>query len=982
MRRSVIIAFIFFQICLSAKAQVNLQEGLIAHYPFNGNLNDKSGNGYDLRANGGEFSTDRFGNISAYKLNGVSDYLESNRSVPFSPGTISFWVNMSQFPSNNPTQNCFFLCNDVIKIHCRKDSVDLDVYNDLNITKSTYKIELNKWYHIVVVRARGYYYLYINSILNSYGIDPDPSENFYWFLKIGNGNENFYSVEYFDDGSISYSSGVNPINFYDGKIDDIRFYSRELTEQEIKALYTLPKEVDPLIINSSTRSICNDQSYTIRANWDSSYTYQWMKNDKDITGATTDTIVINEPGIYKVRETNSNGKSDISAPVVINSFSVFAVDTTVQCGSTVRLKAKTNYTGTDSLIYSWSPAEGLNLADIPNPLVDIINTKTFSVAVRTQEGCYASDSLTVKIEPIVIYSNDTTIMCGTDAQLNLSTNFTGNDKLFYDWEPSAGLNNSHVPNPIAINPKPTTYSVKVSTENGCVSGKSVNVNTDSDLSGYIFYPFNGTVKAQNNYWYDLNAYGGRFSTDRFGYISAYEFNGTSDYLESNNEFSYSPTSSLSFWINMQSFPLNDADHKCLIVGLGGDEGTKSGIGVQCQKDSIIISDYSNSLILLHSNYKLHLNRWYHIVVAASVSYFPDANHNYMYYGQCFSLYINDTLRSGRCRGTNCSGCRPSAYFGKIQLGAIKNSTETLRTNFFNGKIDDVRFYFRTLSPEEVHILYNYKLSESLHPSVCMVSVNESDHNYVSWQKLAGSGIDSVFIFRESSPQNGSYEKIGKVPYSSSGIFIDSTSNAGLQSYGYKISLKDYCGYESEQSPPHKTIHLTMNKGVGFDWNLNWEPYSGIPVGTYDIYRGTSKTDLKYIGSVSGSITSFTDVDAPSGILYYRVRFDLPLECLNPDQPEFTGSESNIVSNSDLKETDLILDNAIFYPNPADNSIYIRRCNSDKAYLYIYNMDGKLLLSRQLTNDGNIMDISVLNPGAYLVKLVDSGISSRKILIKK
>jgi|WetSurMetagenome_2_1015567.scaffolds.fasta_scaffold06834_3 hypothetical protein len=981
MRKSVIILIILFQICLPAKGQVNLQEGLVAHYPFNGNLRDKSGNGYDLTANGGEFSTGRFGNISAYKFNGTSDYLVTTKALELGLFSISFWVNLDEFPSNNQSQRCRFLGIDDqwFSINCQKDSVGIHVYDKWNFTNSRYRFLLHKWYHIVFIRTAENFLLYINDTLDSHAIDTSPFTTLYGGYFDGRLSLGAEQHPVINDGLTSYPDWAS---FFNGKIDDVRIYNRDLNEQEIYALYTMSKDVDPLIINDSQASICSGHPLILKANYDSSYVYQWLKDSTAINGATTDSLIINQEGVYRVKETTLYGNSDISEPKAVRDFSVFVRDTTVQCGSKVHLTANTNYTGTDSLIYSWSPAEGLNLTDIANPLVDIINTKTFFVAVRTQGGCYARDSLTVKIEPIVIYSNDTTIMCGTDAQLNITTDYTGNDILFYDWEPSANLNNSKIRNPIAFNPKHTVYDVQVSTVNGCVSSKSINVDTESDLSGFIFYPFNGNMKNQQGPWYDLIASGGRFSTDRFGYISAYEFNGTADYLESNEVYSFSPVSSLSFWINMQSFPLNDAEHKCLFVGLGGDKGPKSGIGVQCQKDSIIISDYASNIILLHSKYKLQLNKWYHVVVAASVSYFPDANHNYEYYGQCFSLYINDTLRSSGCRGTNCSGCRPNGYFGKIQLGGIKNSTETLRTNFFNGKIDDVRFYYRTLSTEDIHILYNSRISESLHPSVCMVSVNESGHNYVTWQKLPDSGIDSVYIYRESSPQNGRYDMIGKVLYSSSGIFIDSTSNAGLQSDGYKISLKDFCGYESEQSPPHKTIHLTMNKGVGFDWNLQWEPYSGIPVETYNIYRGSSKSDLTYIGSVPGSTTSFTDINAPSGTIYYQLRFDLPLECFNPDQPEFTGSRSNIVSNTDLKETDLILDDAIFYPNPADKILYIRRCNSDKALLNIYNLDGKLLLSKQLTNDGNTMDISVLNPGAYLVKLDDGGVSSRKILIKK
>jgi uncharacterized protein (TIGR02145 family) len=50
---------------------VNIDSGLIAYYPFNGNANDKSGNGHDGIVEGATLTVDRFGNPnSAYYFNG------------------------------------------------------------------------------------------------------------------------------------------------------------------------------------------------------------------------------------------------------------------------------------------------------------------------------------------------------------------------------------------------------------------------------------------------------------------------------------------------------------------------------------------------------------------------------------------------------------------------------------------------------------------------------------------------------------------------------------------------------------------------------------------------------------------------------------------------------------------------------------------------------------------------------------------------
>ena len=58
----------------STQLPANLQQGLVAYYPFNGNANDESGNGNNGTVNGATLASDRFGNVgSAYSFDGVSD---------------------------------------------------------------------------------------------------------------------------------------------------------------------------------------------------------------------------------------------------------------------------------------------------------------------------------------------------------------------------------------------------------------------------------------------------------------------------------------------------------------------------------------------------------------------------------------------------------------------------------------------------------------------------------------------------------------------------------------------------------------------------------------------------------------------------------------------------------------------------------------------------------------------------------------------
>ena len=75
-----------------ANGQSNLQSGLVAWYPFDGNASDMSGNGNHGTVNGATLGTDRHGQIGkAYHFDGVDDYIEVfDDDVINFPATSSF----------------------------------------------------------------------------------------------------------------------------------------------------------------------------------------------------------------------------------------------------------------------------------------------------------------------------------------------------------------------------------------------------------------------------------------------------------------------------------------------------------------------------------------------------------------------------------------------------------------------------------------------------------------------------------------------------------------------------------------------------------------------------------------------------------------------------------------------------------------------------------------------------------------------------
>jgi hypothetical protein len=82
----------------------DLNDGLVAYYPFDGNANDESSNRHDGTVNGPTLTEDRFGNAnSAYSFDGVNDFIEIANSDTLEIGyhdyTIAAWIKTA--PNNN-----------------------------------------------------------------------------------------------------------------------------------------------------------------------------------------------------------------------------------------------------------------------------------------------------------------------------------------------------------------------------------------------------------------------------------------------------------------------------------------------------------------------------------------------------------------------------------------------------------------------------------------------------------------------------------------------------------------------------------------------------------------------------------------------------------------------------------------------------------------------------------------------------------------
>ena len=183
------------------------------------------------------------------------------------------------------------------------------------------------------------------------------------------------------------------------------------------------------------------------------------------------------------------------------------------------------------------------------------------------------------------------------------------------------------------------------------------------------------------------------------------------------------------------------------------------------------------------------------------------------------------------------------------------------------------------------------------PQIVVVGMNNLNRNVVSWSAFDNENVNAYRIYRENNVANV-YEPMATVEASAQTFWTDETADPSARAYRYKITAVDECGGESPMSDYHKTMHLTINQGIGNTWNLIWSHYEGFDFGTYRIYRGTMPSNMTMIGEVPSNLNSYTDNTATASTgFYYQVEVVRNTRSRDAE----ISSRSNIVDNGLLPE---------------------------------------------------------------------------------
>lgn len=264
----------------------------------------------------------------------------------------------------------------------------------------------------------------------------------------------------------------------------------------------------PVISKSNDTSICLNAKVPLFASGGSSY--EWFPST-GLNNANSQNPIAAPLSTTKYYITVANGgcaKKD-SVKISVNNLPVVSKSN----DTSICINSKVSLFSSGGTSYEWSPSAGLNNINTAAPTATPLTSTKYYVTVTNALGCSKMDSVKVTVNnlPVISKTNDTAICINSKIGLLASGGSS------YSWEPAAGLDNSHIPNPQASPLVTTKYYLTVMNAAGCIKNDSVKIvvnnlpvisksndtsicfNTRADLvaTGGIFYSWS-PVSSLNN----------------------------------------------------------------------------------------------------------------------------------------------------------------------------------------------------------------------------------------------------------------------------------------------------------------------------------------------------------------------------------------------------------------------------------------------------------------------------------------------------
>ena len=412
--------------------------------------------------------------------------------------------------------------------------------------------------------------------------------------------------------------------------------------------------------------------------------------------------------------------------------------------------------------------------------------------------------------------------------------------------------------------------------------------------------------------------------------NALQFNGSS-YVELNNRINVGTSD---FTIEAWVYPTSTSAGMVFAQDVCGDGEHQFRFYTNNSKVNFDFSDAAAlgsaySFQLPSTANSVPLNTWTQIAITRS--------------GNNYTLYINGVSNATYSTGTNTINNQSGADVNKrLRIGARGGVSTGCGLNYFNGSIDEVRYW--NVARTATEIQQNY--SKEIDPSA-----NSSLVDYYSFNQgiSAGTNTGLTTLTDQKGDDNGTLNGFS---------LTGSTSNFVAQDGSVIILPLQWLSFTAQ----------SQNSNVILQWTTAFE----INTSNFDIQHSTDGKDWKTIANVSAvnqpgkNNYTFVDKTPVAGRNFYRLR-------QNDFNTKYSYSQIRTVQiDNNGRSFSLI-------SNPVSNRLLQIRVNEASGEaIRLYSAGGSLIWQKQFTAGVHNIDVGSLSSGIYWLK---GNAQSEKLLLQ-
>ena len=651
--------------------------------------------------------------------------------------------------------------------------------------------------------------------------------------------------------------------------------------------------LSPTAIASTTDTVgCNPMTAVFTNNSINATAYSWNFGDGITSSTVSPSHIYTTPGNYTVTLIAASGAGCLDTlifpyTIQVNQTPVASFTKSVSSGCTP-LTVHLNNTSakTNGASYLWDFGNGSTSTDAsPDVTYNTAGTYTIQLQVTNASGCTDTTSQTVQVNatPVAIASTADTTGCTPylSTFANNSTNATGYLWNFGDGATSSAATPSHTYNTAG------NYTVTLIAFNaaGCsdtlVLPQTITVH-QTPVASFIqsattgcaplSVNFNNTSLQEVNATYNWNFDNGSTSTlsnPSAQFVNSGSYNVT---LIVTNTGGCSDTATHS--VNVLSTPVANGFTNDTI---GCTPFTVTFTSTSTSSDSVVwyfgngqtasgaVTQYTYTQPGIYQPYLVTINSTgctdtFYLPKTVRVNLSPVANFSASQTAGCagttfdFSNLSSDTI-SPVYQWTvgGFSTASPSVSIPLVSPGfytvslTVTNSNGCSDTEIKNNFIQ----VYDTLPPPQDPI-YSVSVLSDTQVEIKWQNSSALDLGAYKLWRLDNASGNYVNVYTDNNPTNASMN-----PESS---YIENGLNTLSNTYTYKLQTLDRCSMALPLNvlKAHTTINVSAHK-VGTSINVNWTPYGGCPVSTYEITRTeVANGSTAVIASVPGTQLSYLD----------------------------------------------------------------------------------------------------------------------------